>query len=330
MLFTTARTLRSLLAALESARSQGFSAWADGSAALRGLPEPVSRLLQGLADEGAHAGLRMEQQLAALRARESELEADLAASRSESECFRHEAAAAQAAAAHAQACLAELEAHVARLENRLQDERRMREAMTEGTWWSHIPDGDPASPACTVSFSDQFRALLGYRDDKEFPDSQDTWLSVIHPEDLAAASQALYVHLMDKSGATPFVAEYRMRKKSGDYGWFRGRAQAIRDEHGNPLRCVGSFRDISAEKATEALQAEQRERMAKNMRQILDVSAVISDISKRTNLLALNAGIEAARAGEAGRGFAVVAEEVGKLAMQTSKATEEIVRMAQG
>jgi NO-binding membrane sensor protein with MHYT domain/methyl-accepting chemotaxis protein len=56
-----------------------------------------------------------------------------------------------------------------------------------------------------------------------------------------------------------------------------------------------------------------------------EVVKLIQNIAGQTNLLALNATIEAARAGDAGRGFAVVASEVKSLAVQTAKATEEII-----
>lgn len=58
--------------------------------------------------------------------------------------------------------------------------------------------------------------------------------------------------------------------------------------------------------------------------QINELTNVILDIAKHTNLLALNASIEAARAGEAGKGFSVVATEISSLAENSRRTAANI------
>jgi methyl-accepting chemotaxis protein len=72
------------------------------------------------------------------------------------------------------------------------------------------------------------------------------------------------------------------------------------------------------------LSYETIKRLSENSGLIGNIAKVIRDITKRTNLLALNASIIAAQAGEYGRNFGVVADEIRNLSQQTSQSTGEI------
>jgi methyl-accepting chemotaxis protein len=65
-------------------------------------------------------------------------------------------------------------------------------------------------------------------------------------------------------------------------------------------------------------------RLSENSSRIENIVNVINDITKRTNLLALNASIIAAQAGEYGKSFGVVADEIRNLSLQTGHSTGEI------
>jgi len=66
------------------------------------------------------------------------------------------------------------------------------------------------------------------------------------------------------------------------------------------------------------------EMVEKTMKSVDQFTDTITDLSERTNVLAINASIEAARAGQAGRGFAVIAAEVQELAKNTMHIADEI------
>jgi methyl-accepting chemotaxis protein len=67
--------------------------------------------------------------------------------------------------------------------------------------------------------------------------------------------------------------------------------------------------------------------LAQKSEEIDGITAVITDITQKTNLLALNAAIIAAQAGEHGRSFGVVAGEVRSLSQETADSTGAIARI---
>ena len=112
-------------------------------------------------------------------------------------------------------------------------------------------------------------------------------------------------------------------------------AAAASDEFAMSIGEISRQASSSAELARDVSAAARKADgtitdLTDSVAQIGQIVELISNIAKRTNLLALNASIEAARGGEAGRGFAVVAAEVKDLATQTSRATEDVAAQIRG
>ena len=114
-----------------------------------------------------------------------------------------------------------------------------------GLWDMEIVSQDFLNPANTFIWSDEFRRMLGYSDENDFPNVFKSWMDRVHPEDKDEALNPFVQHLLDKTGKTPYDVEYRLLRKNGEYGYFRASGETIRDEKGNPVRVAGALMDIT-------------------------------------------------------------------------------------
>ncbi len=236
--------------------------------------------------------------------------------------------------------------------------------LSEGSWSMNVVGRDPSNPYNAFWWSQQFRHLLGFQDERDFPNVLNSWSDRLHPEDKQAALDAFSKHVSDYSGNTPFDLEYRLMRKDGTYRWFKAIGKTVRESDGTPIVVAGSILDITDSKKNKQIETEMRvsvdnlsqalsemtrtvDQATKDMTGVaekqseivkstdiinasveasLKIIDIIQGIASQTNLLSLNASIEAARAGDAGKGFAVVAEEVGRLAITSRETSEEIAK----
>jgi len=96
-------------------------------------------------------------------------------------------------------------------------------------------------------WSPQWYKLLGY-EDGELEANFSNFNAFLHPDDLEKVKENVRAHFEER---VPFDMEYRLKMKSGEYRWFRGRGQALWDDQGKPTRMSGSIQDITERKRVE-------------------------------------------------------------------------------
>ena len=115
-------------------------------------------------------------------------------------------------------------------------------------WDMEVNKDDPINPNNRFIWADEFRHMLGFKDENDFPNLFGSLNDRLHPEDRELPSKALERHLMDRTGQTPYDIEFRLMKKSGEYAYFHATGETIRDEAGDPVRVAGALMDITETK----------------------------------------------------------------------------------
>lgn len=113
----------------------------------------------------------------------------------------------------------------------------------------------------TVYFDPRYYLMAGYAVD-EFPHRLEEFQLRVHPDDLAGVMTIVENFLKGQAGRCE--AEFRFRKKPGDYLWIHSKWLIVEwDEQGKPARLVGTHADITERKQTEELLRRQHEMLVR-------------------------------------------------------------------
>lgn len=112
-----------------------------------------------------------------------------------------------------------------------------------GLWQAILVDGDAMHPESEWTWSPEFRRMIGFETEDEFPDKVQSWADRLHPDDVDATFAAFAGHLEDKTGAARYDIIYRLKIRDGSYRWFRATG-GCRHLPSGQIRACGSLADV--------------------------------------------------------------------------------------
>ena len=147
----------------------------------------------------------------------------------------------------------------AELQNEAASLDTIHEMLGSGKW---TMDFDEDGVMESVTWSDEFRRMLGYNDADDFPDVLESWSDLLHPDDKDRVLREYNETLYDYTGQKTYDVEYRLLTKNRGYRWYRAVGKPTRRSDGSPKTYVGVFIDITEQKEMMQELAQQRESLS--------------------------------------------------------------------
>jgi PAS domain S-box-containing protein len=153
-------------------------------------------------------------------------------------------------------------------ERRLREERLRRaiDASGIGFWEWELIGG-------TLTVAANLRGMLRLPGEATLSRIED-WHALIAPDDLAAFKEAAASAIEGKTAQ--FATEHRLRRGTGEFGWFALRASVERDSTGRAVRVVGTYVDVTERRRAEEAGRQMRSTSDDSSRAGTEVMAKLS------------------------------------------------------
>lgn len=164
------------------------------------------------------------------------------------------------------------------LENREMHE--ICELMNSARWVLLFDESEKIEAAW---FSDEFRNMIGFNGEREFPNDMGVFTSRIHPDDLTGYMEALDKAVADTTDKTSFDYNHRIQREDGEYIWVRSAAKIHRDGAGKVTDLIGVFVNIN-----DTYLKEERQRDLEKTQQFLKETLAQANSANQAKTTFLN------------------------------------------
>lgn len=196
--------------------------------------------------------------------------------------------------------------------------RTVNEAVKSGMWYMKI---NPDFSIAYAIWSDEFRRMVGFRGESDFPNTVESWSSRLHPDDVDGTLNSFTRCIKDLSGHTPYDVDYRLKVHDGSYRWYHASGNVVRDKSGRPEEIIGVFVDIDADKKNK----EHLEQNAQKKEQFYnELGTMLSSLYASIDTITTSVSQTTERTVE----ISNVQEEITQAADDTRSQTENTLKMS--